>query len=166
MGKKIFILLTAVLIAGVVIPFFFPPKPNPDNFKAPGNDWPSQKRVEDYFVESLRMIPQEAKSNAENGVSFYVTKKTTLEGIIANLAYYGLVRDEKTLRYALENTKDTSPGKDGAIKVGKEGTIDLAYYGLSRSMDAWQIADALLNKPHPIGTEYNYIFMPGGPDIP
>jgi hypothetical protein len=31
-------------------------------------------------------------------------------------------------------------------------------------MDTWQIADALLNNPHPIGVEYNYLFMPGDPN--
>lgn len=137
-----------------------------DKFKATGNDWQSPKKIEDYFINSLRMTPEEAKKFADIGVSFYVTKNTTLDAIVGNLAYYGLVRDEKTLRYALENTKDTTSGKDGAIKVGRNRTIDLGYYDLSRNIDTWQIADALLNNPHPIGVEYNYIFMPGDPNAP
>lgn len=144
--------------------FLFPSEPSDDKFKAPGNDYNSPKKIESYFIDTLKMTPQEAKKFTDIGVSFYVTKDTTLDGIIGNLAYYGLVKDEKALRYALENTKDTTLGKDDAIKVGKNGTIDLGYYGLSRNMDTWQIADALLNNPHPIGTQYNYIFMPGDPN--
>jgi len=135
-----------------------------ENAKAPGNDWDSPKRIEDYFVNDMRIPPDEAKKYADIGVSFYVRKDSTLDGIVGNLAYYGIVRDENTLRYALEHTKDTVPGKEGAIKVGKN-SIDLAVYGLSRNMDTWQVADALLNKPHFVNlTEYTYMFMPGDPN--
>lgn len=165
--KKIFpIILIALLIVFVSLYFFFHSKPSENNFKAPGNDYNSPKKVENYFIDTLKMTPEEAKKFAEIGVSFYVTKNTTFDGMIANLAYYGLVKDEKALRYALENTKDTSTGKDGAIKVGRSGTIDLGYYDLSRNMDAWQIANALLNNPHTSGVEYNYLFMPGNPNAP
>lgn len=137
-----------------------------DSFKAPGNNWDSPKKVEDYFIDSLRMTPEEAKI-ADNGVAFYITKNATYEGVVSNLVYYGLARDQRALKYALEHTKDTVLGEDDAIKVGEEGTIDLAYYDLSREMDAWQIADVLLNKPHPIGRDpYNYLFMPGKPKSP
>lgn len=136
-----------------------------ESFKAPGNNWQSTKKIEDYFVNDMRMTPEEAKRFADIGVSFYVTKNTTIDGIIGNLAYYGVVKDQNTLKYALEHTKDIVPGKDGAIKVGSNGTIDLAVYGLSRNMDTWQIADALLNKPHYVDlTQYNYLFMPGDPN--
>ncbi|MFA6386104.1 MAG: hypothetical protein WCW29_05175, partial [Candidatus Paceibacterota bacterium] len=59
-------------------------------------------------------------------------------------------------------TKDTVAGKANALKVGKSGTIDVgAYYRISEDMDAWQMADELLNKPTYIAyDEYNYIFMP------
>jgi hypothetical protein len=162
--KKILpFILVVLLIFSALLYFFFHSKISEDNFKAPGNNYNSPKKVESYFIDTLRMTSREAKKFADIGVSFYVTKNTTLDGIIGNLVYYGLAKDEKTLRYALENTNDTLRGKNDAIKVGKKGTIDLAYYDLSRSMDAWQIANALLNNPHPAGAEYNYIFMPGDP---
>ncbi|MDP2649835.1 MAG: hypothetical protein Q8P10_03240 [bacterium] len=164
MKKRLFIILIILVIFSISLYFLFPTKPSENNFKAPGNDYNSPKKVESYFVDTLKMTPQEAKKFADIGVSFYVTKDTSLDGIIGNLAYYGLVKDEKALRYALENTKDTVPGKEGSIKVGNNRTIDLAYYGLSRNMDTWQIADILLNNPHPIGTQYNYVFMPGDPN--
>jgi len=163
-NKKLILPLGIVVVAFASIYLLFLSKPPTDSFKAPGNDYNSPKKVENYFIDTLRMTPEEAKKFADIGVSFYVTKNTTLDGIIGNLAYYGLVRDEKTLRYALENTKDTTPGKDGAIKVGRSGTIDLGYYDLSRNMDTWQIANALLNNPRPIGVEYNYLFMPSDPN--
>jgi hypothetical protein len=164
MKKRLPIILIFLTIFSIFLYSLFSTKPSENNFKAPGNDYNSPKKIESYFIDTLRMTPQEAKKFAYIGVSFYVTKDTTLDGVIGNLAYYGLVRDEKALKYALENTKDTTIGKDGAIKVGNNGTIDLAYYGLSRNMDTWQIADALLNNPHPIGIQYNYIFMPGDPN--
>ncbi len=136
-----------------------------ENAKAPGNDWDSPKRIEDYFVNDMHIPSDEAKRYADVGVSFYVRKDSTLDGIVGNLAYYGIVRDEETLRYALKHTNDTAPGKEGAIKVDDERSIDLAAYGLSRNMDTWQVADALLNKPHFVNlTEYTYMFMPGDPN--
>lgn len=164
MNKRLLFVLGFLVIASISAYFFFFSKPPTDNFKATGNDYQSQKKVEDYFIDILRMKPNEAKKFADIGVSFYVDKSTTFNAIISNLAYYGLVRDENTLRYALEHTKDTTPGKEGAIKVEANGTIDLAYYELSRNMDTWQIANTLLNNPHPIGVEYNYLFMPGDPN--
>ena len=120
------------------------------------------KEVEDYFVDKLRMNSQEAKKFADEGVSFYITGTTNLDAIISNLHYYGLVKDERAFREALEKTKDTLPGNENAIKVGNN-TIDIhAYYGLKKGLTAWQVADVLLN--HPVylrGEEYNYMFMPG-----
>jgi hypothetical protein len=112
------------------------------------------------------MTRGEASKYADIGVAFYVTRRTNLGAITNNLAYYGLVRDGETLKYALEHTTDTTLGRDGAIKVGSQGTIDLAYYDLSREMDAWQIADVLLNKPHYFTEDYGYLFMPGDPKGP
>lgn len=120
------------------------------------------KEVEDYFVDKLGMNSDEAKKTADEGVSFYITGNTTLDAVISNLHYYGLVKDEKAFREALEKTKDTLPGKENAIKVGNN-TIDIhAYYGLKKGLTAWEVADVLLN--HPVylrGEEYNYMFMPG-----
>ena len=120
------------------------------------------KEVEDYFVEKLGMNSTEAKKIADEGVSFYITGNTTLDAIVSNLHYHGLVKDEKAFREALTKTADTLPGKENAIKVGNN-TIDIhAYYGLKKGLTAWQVADVLLNHPSYLrGEEYNYIFMPG-----
>ncbi len=162
MNRKIIILVAVIAVLVSVESFFS--KPPSDSFNAPGNNYQSPKKIEDYFVGTLKMQPDEAKKFADVGVSFYVTKNTTLKAITSNLAYYGLVKDENALNYALEHTKDTTPGNTDSVKVGSNGTIDLAYFGLSRNMDAWQIADALLNNPHPVGVEYGYLFMPGDPN--
>jgi len=138
------------------------------SFKAPGKDFVSAKKVEDYFIEKLRMPPEEAKTIRTRGkgndgkISLRLTDKTNLEALISNLHYYGFIRDEKAFIYALENTKDTNVGKANALKVGKSGTIDVgAYYKITEDMDAWQLADELLNKPTYIAyDEYGYMFMP------
>jgi hypothetical protein len=167
MKKKIVIAFLTILVILASVKLYQAQQTSwNDKFKATGNDWQSPKRIEDYFVDSLRMTPDEAKI-ANNGASFYITENSSLNGIISNLTYYGLVRDSGVLKYALEHTKDNVLGRDGAIKVGKDGSIDLAYYDLSREMDTWQIADTLLNKPHyRSGDPYNYLFMPGDPNAP
>lgn len=156
----------ALLILGVSVLFLFK-KPNEDNFEAPGRSWNSPKKVEDYFVERLRMTPQEAseirsKPGVDGTVDLRINTNVTLEALVGNLYYYGFVKDEDTLRYALEHTKDTTPS-DKAIRVGKDGTIDTnAEYRISEGMSTWEIADTLLNKPsgHFNFDEYNYFFMP------
>jgi len=150
-----------------VFAYFKLTKPNEENFKAPGRTWNSPKKVEDYFVERLRMTPQEAseirsKPGVDGTVDLRINTNVALEALVGNLYYYGFVRDEDILRYALENTKDTTPGEK-AIKVGKNGTIDTnAEYRISENMSAWEIADILLSKPsgHFSFDEYNYFFMP------
>jgi hypothetical protein len=157
----------SLLVAVIVFGFLLLRRPNEESFKAPGKNWNSPKKVEDYFIERLRMTPQEASEiRSKPGVNGTVDLRTnanvTLEGLIGNLYYYGFVRDENALRYALEHTKDTTPS-DKAIKVGKEGTIDTnAEYRISEDMGAWEIADTLLNKAsgHFNFDEYNYFFMP------
>lgn len=161
-----FLLIAIVVIAALVFPQFR--KPSPDLLKAPGRSFQSSKNVEDYFVEKLRMSPEEAintrspsKGNDGN-VSLRLSDNTTLEALVSNLHTYGFIRDEKAFLYALKNTKDTIPGKTNAIKVGKTGTIDVgSYYKISEDMDAWQLADVLLNKPTYLAfDEYGYMFMP------
>lgn len=141
-------------------------KPSEESFQAPGKDWPSEKKVEDYFIEHLRMSPEEAnairsKPGVDGKVMLRLREGTTLEALLSNLEYYGLVRNKETLRYALEHSKDTVPGHANAIKVG-DNTIDVwAYYRISENMTAWEVADELLNKPTYFGfDEYNYLFMP------
>lgn len=165
MGRKLIIFGVLVLVA--FSGYYFLTRPNEENFKAPGKAWNSSKKVEDYFIERLHMSAQEAstirlKSGVDGLVNLRISTNVTLNGLIGNLYYYGFIRDEKSFRYALEYTKDTTPS-DKAIKVGNNGTIDTnAEYRISENMSAWELADLLLNKPsgHFPYDEYNYFFMP------
>jgi len=166
--NRLVVLFTFVsLLILVVFGYLKVSKPSEENLKAPGKEWNSPKKVEDYFVERLRMTPQEAqeirnKPGVDGTVDLRVNINVILDALIGNLYYYGFIRDEKSFRYALENTKDTTPS-DKAIKVGKEGTIDTnAEYRISENMTAWELADILLNKPagHFTFDEYSYFFMP------
>lgn len=142
-------------------------KPSKDSFNAPGKEFMSSKKVEDYFVEKLRMSEKEAneirtKDGSDGKIVLRVTKNMTLEALISNLNYYGFVKDQKAFEYALTHTKDIKIGKENSIKVGKTGTIDInASYRISEDMSAWQIANVLLNDPSYFNyDEYNYMFMP------
>ena len=159
------LLLSLAVITGLIMVFN---KPDQELFKAPGKDWNSPKKVEDYFVQTMHMPPEEAKTirSKEKGndgkANLRISTDTTLQGLTGNLSYYGFVRDEKALLYALEYIEDTTPSEK-AITVGKNGTIDTnAEYRISEDMSAWEIADILLNKPsgHFPFDEYNYFFMP------
>ena len=137
-----------------------------ENFAAAGRDWPSPKKVEDYFVSNLHMTPTEAhsirsKEGVDGKVMLRLTENTTIDALISNLEYYGFIRDKEVLRYALEHTKDTHPGKTYALKIG-DGDIDtFAYYRISENMTAWEIANELLNNPTNFAyDEYHYMFMP------
>ncbi len=142
-------------------------KPSEESFQAPGKNWPSQKKVEDYFVEKLHMTSQDAKdsrslSKGNDGkINLRLTQGTTLPALLSNLEYYGFVRDQKALEYALEHTADTLPGRTYALKAGNN-TVDLyASYSISEDMTAWEIADQLLNHPSYFAyDEYGYMFMP------
>ncbi|MGD0523182.1 MAG: hypothetical protein ABSA43_01345 [Candidatus Microgenomates bacterium] len=165
MGKKLIVF--AVLIFVAIGGYYFLTRPNEESFKAPGRAWNSPKKVEDYFIERLRMTPREAseirsKPGVDGTVDLRINTNVTLKGLVGNLYYYGFVKDEDTLRYALEHTEDTTPS-DNAINVGKNGTIDTnAEYKISENMSAWELADLLLNKPegHFAFDEYGYFFMP------
>lgn len=165
---KIFFVVGSVLFLFLALFVYSKFKaPNSESFKAPGKDWNSPKKVEDYFVERLRMTNKEAseirsKPGTDGTVDLRINTNVTLEALTGNLSYYGFVRDEKSLKYALEHTKDTTPSNK-SVKVGNDGTIDTnAEYRISENMDAWEIANILLNKPsgHFIFDEYNYFFMP------
>lgn len=156
----------ALLILGISALFLLK-KPNEDNFKAPGRSWNSPKKVEDYFVERLRMSPQEAseirsKPGVDGTIDLRINTNVTLDGLVGNLYYYGFIRDENAFRYALEHTKDVT-SSDKAIKIGETRTIDTnTEYRISENMTAWELADVLLNRPsgHFSYDEYNYFFMP------
>ena len=55
------LLIIGILIGVAVLPRFSTislssiSKPSEESFNAPGKDWPSQKKVEDYFVEKLHL---------------------------------------------------------------------------------------------------------------
>lgn len=141
-------------------------KPNTESFEAPGREWPSEKKVEDYFISNLHMSPEEAsqirsKPEVDGKVMLRLGDNSTIDALISNLKYYGFVRDEIALRYALEHSADNNPGKTYALKVG-ENTVDtFAYYRISENMSAWEIANELLNNPtHFAYDEYHYMFMP------
>ena len=165
--NRLYIIASIVLFLVLgIFGYFKLTKPNEENFKATGRSWNSSKKVEDYFVERLRMTPKEAseirsKPGVDETVDLRININVTLEALIGNLYYYGFVKDENTLRYALEHTKDITPSEK-VIRVGKEGTIDTnAEYRISENMTAGEIADILLNKPagHFSFDEYNYFFM-------
>ncbi len=79
-------------------------------------------------------------------VKFRVDKQNTLIAVTGDLAYYGLVKDEEALKYALLHTRDNTPGREGALKVG-DNTIDIdSTYDISQTMTAWEIARILLNE--------------------
>ena len=165
--KAFFIPAIGVTITLLVVGILLISKTNAipqEDFEAPTMTWNSPKKVEDYFVSNLHMTPEDLKQQeGRTKISFYVTEGTTLQAIISNLTYYGLARTEKALQYALENTQDKTETKEGAIKVGTAGTIDInAYYTISENMTAWELAEQLLNNPHFIGSgvNYGYMFMP------
>lgn len=151
-------------IAGVVSWLKFSDKVPESDFMAPGKNWQSPKKVEDYFVEKLRFSEKDLeRQKTATKVSFRPSKESTLEAVIGNLRYYGFIRSENALRYALEHTEDKTEGNDGALMVGKNGSIDItASYDISENMTAWEMADTLLNKSHYFGPgdEYGYMFMP------
>jgi len=163
---QIVLVILLLLTLGVLV-YFKLTKPDTDSFKAPGRSWNSEKKVEDYFIERLRMSQKEAseirfRPGVDGLVNLRINDKTTLNALIGNLYYYGFIRDEESFKYALTHTKDTTPS-DKAIMVDKERSIDTnAEYRISENMDAWQIADILLNKPsgHFPFDEYGYFFMP------
>jgi hypothetical protein len=166
--KLILIIIAIVIFVGLgILGYTKIKKPDNDDLMAPGRSWNSPKKVEDYFIERLRMTPDEAKGIRERPgvdgmVNLRINTITTLDALVSNLAYYGFVRNENSFRYALEHTKDYTPSEK-AIIVDNNRSIDTnAEYRISEDMDAWQIADILLNRPsgHFDFDEYGYFFMP------
>ncbi len=161
-AKNALLYTLVLLLVGFLSFQIFRPKVDQSQFQPiDKNTWEGHT-VADYFEDKLRMTPEEAEDSEKLGASFYVTNNMTLDALISNLHYYGFVRDENALRYALENSEDTNPGKENAIKVGKN-TIDRGVYGLGTKMTAWEVARILLNYPQEVKTDYGYMFMPGGP---
>jgi len=109
-------------------------------------------------------------------VKFRVDKQNTLIAVTGNLHYYGFIKDEEALKYALEHTKDNTPGKSRAIKVGNNTIDTKTAYDISQSMSAWEIARILLNEGTPSVSDcshgcpssnpFNPEILPGGDIAP
>ncbi len=98
-----------------------------------------------YFTK-FRQSKFEAPRQEAPTIQYRIGKEATLMGVISNLRYYGFIKDEDAFKYALEHAEDATPGREGAIKVGSN-TINTQYtYEISQTMDAWKLADVLLNK--------------------
>lgn len=154
------LILVGILVAG----YLFLNKPLPPT----SEDLASRKTVEDYFIEHMRVSAEEAKTMVSDGVMLRLSPNGTLQGVIGNLYYYGFIDDEAKFEKLLQTSKDSTPGKEDSIKSGSN-TIDVnSNYYLNYSMSDEEIADTLLNKAkfQPNFTQYNYLFMPGGPRIP
>lgn len=165
-SKKIIPVLTFLLMVAVLVfAYWFKINQIPkSDFEAPTKNWSSTKKVDDYFREKLNFTDKDFERQKQNStVDFRLYGGSTLEAIISNLKYYGFIKNEKALMYALENTKDKTQGHDEFLSVGKNGSIDIyASYRISENMTAWEMADTLLNKGTYFGKgdPYNYMFMP------
>jgi len=160
-GTLLYLLL--LIIVGVGAYYIFRPTISKEAFEPVNKTQYQGKIVSDYFVDRLRMTQEEAEKAASKGVSFYVTDNMTLDALVSNLHYYGLVKDEEAFRYALEHSDDTHPATSPkALKIGKND-IDRGFYGFGITMNAWEIAQILVNYPQEIKEDYGYMFMPGAP---
>ncbi len=117
MKKAIFLILAAIILSGVAISF---QKERLRKFEAPRQNTPP--------------------------IQLTIGKDFTLEAVVNDLKYYDFIKDESAFKYALEHTKDTSPGREGSLTVGNNTVDREAVYTISQSMTAWQIADILLNQ--------------------
>lgn len=173
-NRLLLLILLSIILASVALVIKQPnspmqislTKPSEESFQAPGKNWNSPKKVEDYYLERLHMTPAEAKEarsskGSDGKITLRLTQGTTLSALLSNLEYYGFVRDEKALKYALEHSVDKLPGRTDALRVGNN-TVDIyASYRISEDMTAWEIADQLLNHPSYFAfDEYRYLFMP------
>lgn len=79
-------------------------------------------------------------------IQYRIGKEATLMGVVSNLYYYGFIKDENTFKYALGHAQDATPGQEDAIRVGNNTINTQTTYEISQTMDAWQLADVLLNK--------------------
>lgn len=166
--KVIFGLLVVVIIINVLKTSKSPDlaKPGDSLFLAPGRDWRSQSKVEDYFVAHEHMTMADALkvrsyAGSDGKITFRLLKNATLQTLSSDLEQYGFVRSNEALMYALDNSPDNLPGHQEALKIGKN-TVDIwASYRISENMTAWEIADQLLNHPNYFAyDETGYLFTP------
>lgn len=163
MKKKVLIIGSIVLVAILATGYYFLNKP----LTPTQEELSSRKTVEDYFIEHMNVGAEEAKTMAADGVMLRLSPNSTLQGVVGNLYYYGFIDDQTTFEKLLTETTDNTSGNESSIKIG-ENTIDVnSSYFLNYSMSDEEIADTLLNKAkfEENFTRYNYLFMPGGPEV-
>lgn len=90
----------------------------------------------------------EAPRQNTQPIEFTISKDMTLEAVIGDLKYYDFIKDEGAFTFALEHTQDNTKGGTNYIQVGKGSkTIEReAFYTISQSMNAWELANVLLNQ--------------------
>jgi len=161
MKKNVLVIGLLVLVGTLATGYFFLNKPLPPTQE----ELASRKTVEDYFIEHMRVSTDEAKTMASDGVILRLSESSTLQGVVGNLYYHRFIDDEARFVKLLQTSTDSAPGKENSIKVGNN-TIDVnSNYYLNYNITDEEIADTLLNKAkfEPNFTQYNYLFMPGGP---
>jgi len=82
-------------------------------------------------------------------VQFMVNKDTSFQAIVGDLRYYGFIRNEAAFEFALRFAKDSTSGDENSIRVGNNTIDRQAVYLISQDMNAWQLANVLLNDGHP-----------------
>lgn len=87
----------------------------------------------------------ESPKKSAQDVQFMVGKDRTLQAIVGDLNYYGFIKNESAFKFALRFVKDNTPGNENSIRIGNNTLDRLAVYKISQSMNAWQLAEALLN---------------------
>ncbi|HUW22257.1 MAG TPA: hypothetical protein VMW41_06365 [Candidatus Bathyarchaeia archaeon] len=98
------------------------------------------------YLTKSRQDKFEAPRQEAPTIQYRIGKEATLMGVISNLYYYGFIKDENTFKYALEHAQDTNPRREGAIKVGNNTIDTQTTYEISQTMDAWELANVLLNQ--------------------
>ena len=98
------------------------------------------------YLSKSRQSKFEAPRSEAPEVKYRIIKENALMAVTGNLKHYGFIKDEESLLYALEHTKDEKPGNEGAIKVGNNDINTDSVYTISQAMDAWEIARILLNE--------------------
>ena len=98
-----------------------------------------------YSFKSRQSKSEAPRQNAQT-VQFRIGKEATLMGVVSNLRYYGFIKDENAFKYALGHAEDATSGQEGAIRVGNNTINTQTTYEISQTMDAWELADVLLNQ--------------------
>ncbi|MFZ5376510.1 MAG: hypothetical protein ACOZAN_02460 [Patescibacteria group bacterium] len=160
--NQIYFILFSVVLCLVIFQLSRP-RISSNNFSAVDKSVYNGKTVADYFVEKFNIDREEAQELADKGVSFQIDEEMTLKEMTGILKTYGLIRDEQAFSYALSHTTDSHVADSKQKIMVGSNDIQPGLYGLSTSMDAWQMAQILVNYPQDASQIYPYVFMPGGP---